>query len=56
VAFQDEVRPAAPAELGAHHQPGLAAADDQGFNFLHLQGAILLRVRRLIYGARGGTS
>ena len=35
MTFQDEVGPAALAELGAHHQAGLAAADDQGFDFLH---------------------
>jgi hypothetical protein len=41
VAFQDEVRPAALAELGAHHQAGLAAADDQGLEFLHGHGTVL---------------
>ena len=44
VAFQDKVGPAALAELGAHHQAGLAAADDQGFDFLDGHGAVLFRV------------
>ena len=43
VAFQDQVRLAALAELRAHHQAGLAATDDQGFDILHWHGAVLLR-------------
>ena len=39
-----DVGPAALAELGAHHQAGLAAADDQGFDFLDGHGAVLFRV------------
>ena len=56
VAFQDEVRPAALAELGAHHQAGLAAADDQGYDFLRWQhGAILFWAwGRLMHGGHGG--
>ena len=45
VAFQDKMGPAAAlAELGAHHQTGLAATDDQGFDFLDGHGAVLFRV------------
>ena len=34
VAFDDKMRQAALAELLAHRQAGLAAADDQGLDFL----------------------
>ena len=56
VAFQYDVRPAALAELGTHHQAGLAAADDQGFDFIHWHGAILFRVGKTDARGRGGTS
>jgi hypothetical protein len=38
----------------AHHQAGLAAADDQSFDFLHEHGAVLFRVGRLMHGEAGG--
>ena len=34
VPFEDEVGPAAPAQVGAHRQSGLSAADDEGFDLL----------------------
>jgi hypothetical protein len=52
--------PAALAELGAHHQAGLATTDNQGVDLLHWHGRSWFRVgntdARARVGAQAGSS